>query len=71
MLSVVATLEGIPCSSLMSTSILLPQILSYHDTKRKADLGENVVNGCLERCLHDFERDTVAKLVNSRLKEGL
>ena len=46
-------------------------MIPYHDTKRKADLGENVVNGCLERCLHDFERDTVAKLVNSRLKEGL
>ena len=53
-----------------SISILPRPIISYHDTKRIADLGEKVINGYLERVLH-FGRDTVARLVNSRLKEGL
>ena len=51
MLSVVAMLEGIPCSSSLYNeyiSILPLSIVSYHDTKRKAYL-DKVVNGRLER----------------------
>ena len=36
----------------MSTSIFPRPIISYHDTKRKADLWEKVINGCLEIFLH-------------------
>ena len=42
--------------------------LSYQDTKRKTYLRERSLSSL--KLLH-FGRDTVAKLVNSRLKEGL
>ena len=49
----------------------LHPIISYQDTKRKANLGKviNCVFKGLMKCI--LEEITVAKLVNSRLKEGL